>query len=133
MIIMKLLIPIMCGILAIVVVVVFNCVLTIHQQKKIIYDYGEEIERINRKLFMNDLDKDNLRKEINKLHTIMDFINKWREHGLEVLLADNIDDSYYSHPVWKEFNALDEDVQDAISDYVNGHTEYLRKLKESEI
>lgn len=132
MITMKLLIPIMCGILAVVVVVVFNCVLTIHGQKKIIYDYGEEIERINRKLFINDLDKDDLRKEINKLHIIMDFINKWREHGLEALLADDIGDSYYNNPIWKEFHALDEDVQYAISDYVNSHTEYLRKLKEDE-
>ena len=108
--IINVLIPIVVGIIIAGIMITIVCIVGIHKCNKTISECDDEIERINRELFVNNLDRAQLQEEIDNLKTVIDFIDKWRGHGLVELTGEN-----YNHPIWKEYNGYNEDIQEMIS------------------
>ena len=108
--IVNVLVPVIVGIIIAGIMITIMCIVMIHRCNKTINECDDEIERINRELRANNLDRAQLKEEINNLKTAIDFIDKWRGHGLVELTGEN-----YNHPIWKEYNGYNEDIQEMIS------------------
>lgn len=122
--IINVLVPIVVGIIIVGIMITIVCAIGIHNCNKTINKCDDEIERINRELRANNLDRALLKEEINNLKTVIDFIDKWRGHGLVELTGEN-----YNHPIWKEYNGYNEDVQEMISKALkmNGVIKYMKE------
>ena len=125
--IINVLVSIVAVIIVVGIMITIVCIVGIHKCNKTISECDDEIERINRELFVNNLDRAQLGEEINNLKTVIDFIDKWRGHGLVELTGEN-----YNHPIWKEYNKYNEDIQEMISKALRMNS-VIKYMKEDEM